>query len=260
MRVRIVRKDHGVMCQLRHWVGAALWVAAFSGATLSVSEASDLNSRSATGVTGPSSTLLPDGRLMLIGGTSEQGVQSAIRFQQGELNEAFPVTLKFARTGHTATVLPSGKILVFGGTGPDDRLVNSAELIDPVEGTTEEVPLTGLIPRTQHSATLLTHGEVLIAGGQDGDGNALSSVQLWDPRTGVVQSSGTGLQIARFAHEAALLASGEGLIWGGQVNASESAKTGEIYNPDTKLFEAPIEQSDARVSGVATAAGEAPSV
>ena len=209
---------------------------------------------------GQSLTELPDGRWLLVGGTSSNGPLDIITLKQGSTQEAFPAKLQFARSGHTATVLPDGRVLVLGGTGSDGQLVAAPEIIDPLQGTIDVVPSTALTPRTLHSATLLTDGELLIVGGRDSEGHALSSAELFDPRTFSVQSTGSGLQVARFAQEAAVLANGEGLVWGGQSSTGQSLNNGEIYRPSTQLFEGPIGQTDTRLIELNAAAHEPPNV
>jgi YD repeat-containing protein len=204
-------------------------------------------------------TQLPDGRWLLTGGEIDAQTSNLIQVLSGAQTQAFSATLIQARSGHSATVLADGTVFIFGGTGPDGRLVQSSELIDPVHGTVTALPTTGLTARTQHSATLLSNGQVLIAGGSDGNGNALATAQLWDPRTGATVSQ-PSLQIARFAQEAALLVSGEGLLWGGQSAAGQSLNNGEIYNPSTQLFEGPVGENDSRVLSLSAARGQPPYV
>ena len=227
---------------------------------LPAARASDAILAASATATGQSRTQLSDGRWMMVGGTSEEGVQGTIRLYEGTSEELFPAALHFPRAGHTATVLPNGKVLIVGGTGPDDRLVTSAEIIDPSAGTVEDLSSTELTPRTQHSAMLLTNGMVLITGGRGDDGNAIASAQLWDSRTELTQPTASDLQVARYAHEAALLASGEGLIWQGLGQAGKSLDSGEIFNPATRTFEGPIGASDTRVASVSASKLDPPNV
>jgi RHS repeat-associated protein len=208
---------------------------------------SSLSPRPTTALPGQSVTLLPDGRWMLVGGESEQGPSAVIETSGGAANRPFAASLHYARTGHSATVLPDGRVLVLGGMGPDGRLVEVAEVVNPIDSTISELPAGAIQARTRHTATLLTNGQVLIAGGLDADGNTLSSAQLWDFATGVALPSQSQLLVARYAHEAELLATGEGLLSGGRSGNGEAVSSAEVYNPNTNLFESSSERRDDRV-------------
>jgi hypothetical protein len=82
---------------------------------------------------GHTATLLPDGKVLIVGGDDGTGPG---RYATAEVydpaTEAFSPAgvMSVARTGHTATLLPSGKILIVGGDdGPGS--LTSAELYDP---------------------------------------------------------------------------------------------------------------------------------
>jgi hypothetical protein len=72
---------------------------------------------------GISSTLLPDGSRLLIGGDSSGGpsVTAAI-WDPASGGLSAVGSLNHARSWHTATLLPDGTVLVFGGF---DRMANS---------------------------------------------------------------------------------------------------------------------------------------
>ena len=69
---------------------------------------------------GQSSTLLPDGTTLILGGASPQTWASSEAFLSAS-TESSPRKLEngmnFPRSGHTATVLPDGTVLIFGGVG-----------------------------------------------------------------------------------------------------------------------------------------------
>ena len=109
-------------------------------------------------------TLLPSGKVLVVGGFGSSGATNS-----AELYD--PATGKWAATGglltkrgyHTATLLPNGKVLVAGGYGTSSFL-SSSELYDPVAGTWTSTG-TMAAARYGHTATLLTNGLVLVAGG-----------------------------------------------------------------------------------------------
>src|SRR5690242_6257006 len=78
---------------------------------------------------GETRTLLPDGRLLVLGGQYRSGTitnaAAIVNSQTGVLTK-LPQTLKFGRAWHTATVLPNGTVLIIGGLGPDGQVVGEA--------------------------------------------------------------------------------------------------------------------------------------
>src|SRR5437868_9099320 len=89
----------------------------------------------ATGATGASATLLPDGRWLQLGGGGPQG-------------------LAIARAWHTATLLPSGEVLVLGGLDSGGRVIAKPQLLDPASLSVRALSAPGLTARVSHSATL----------------------------------------------------------------------------------------------------------
>jgi Kelch motif/Galactose oxidase, central domain len=125
----------------------------------------------ATGRNFHSATLLANGNVLVLGGNP-----SLFSTASGEVYDPNSGTFVGAgslvtpREGHTATLLPNGKVLVAGGvdwiSGPDSpeaKGLYSAELFDPVSGTST---FTGSLEaaRTGHIATLLKNGRVLVTG------------------------------------------------------------------------------------------------
>src|SRR5947209_4771228 len=68
-------------------------------------------------VTGQSSTLLPDGRWLVVGGIGAAGPQARVAVGEAgvEASKALSTRLERPRGWHTATVLPTGSVLIFGG-------------------------------------------------------------------------------------------------------------------------------------------------
>jgi hypothetical protein len=165
-------------------------LAAAPGATSGTSNAFNVEGFAATNaVTTPrynhTATLLPNGKVLIAGGTDGGATASA------ELYD--PITSTYTPTGsmiakrydHRATLLPNGKVLIAGGydstlPGGADSLA-SAELYDPATGT---FTATGSmsVERYSPTATLLPNGKVLIAGGVSflpgGGGNIHNSGEI----------------------------------------------------------------------------------
>ena len=185
-------------------------------------------------------TLLEDGRVLIVGGEVDGGIQNAPA-------EVFdPATSSFraidppnhARLYHVATRLKDGRVLLTGGYG--DARPAVAEVFDPrTERFTDVAALH--FGRTDHSATSLEDGRVLIVGGNGlnergwiSEEDPLASAELFDPATNAITETGP-LTTERSQHTAVLLRDGTVLIAGG-FNTDGSPSTTELYNPATGKF------------------------
>ena len=179
--------------------------------------------------TSHTATLLPDGTVLLTGGTVLDSGSNAAG-QSAELYDA--VTRSFTptgsmavpREGHTATLLLNGKVLVVGGF--TDAPGATAELYDP---STRLFSPAGRMTtaRGAHTATLLPNGTVLIAGGYP----HTSTAELYDPITASFTLTG-GMGGARFSHTATMLRDGRVLVTGGVTSGDGPLtvlNTAEIY-------------------------------
>jgi large repetitive protein len=133
-------------------------------------------------------TLLPDGRVLVVGGGQDSGMTMwAVADRSLATAEIWdPATGLFSPTGpmadarqlHSATVLADGRVLVVGGSvrqeDESETGVASAEIWDPASGLF--TPAGSLVvERSGHTATLLADGRVLIVGS--------GSAEIWDPAT-----------------------------------------------------------------------------
>jgi RHS repeat-associated protein len=192
-----------------------------------------------TGVaSGQSRTLLPDGRILLLGGKNSQSMPVSTAWISGVGGSFRQIKsrLTFARVGHTATVLPDGTVFIFGGMGADQKIVAQAELFDPATERISVLPDVLATPRAYHTATLLTDGTVLLAGGVRVGGQFPDDVQLCDFRSRKAFSAHASLSVPRQNHTAALLADGTVRITGGSDYFGNPVATAEIYDPVTKRF------------------------
>ena len=189
-----------------------------------------------------SSTLLPDGSVLIVGGiTRDDGLDTSGPTQLLDQAERYFVDgikkwtlagkMSNSRTGHTASLLPDGNVLIAGGgsvivkSGEQDEKVltylKSTETYDYRNNTWLESQSMN-VGRWEHTATVLSSGDVLIVGGEDSDGK-LSSTELFkvDTRQWIVLDD---LSYPRARHIAVVLSDNRILVAGG------GNKTAEVYD------------------------------
>jgi len=188
------------------------------------------------------STLLPNGKVLIAGGFAGSGGESN-PYTTAELFDVSSGTfqsvgsMSIGRSGHTATLLKNGRVLMAGGwTGHYGRL-GSAEIYDPA---TRAFTPTGsmVIERAGNTATLLPDGRVLMAGGVDREENAMASAEIYDPATGKFVETGSMAE-PRGAHTATALKDGRVLIVGGSSGhypAQNIYRSAELFDPRTGKF------------------------
>ena len=178
---------------------------------------------------GHTATLLPNGKVLVTGGSYGPGLASADLYDpvSGTWTATSSVN---AANGHTATLLPNGKVLVAGGTVFENGhflVVSRASLYDPASGTwTATGSLT--TARSIHRATLLPNGKVLVVGGF-GESSAIANAELYDPSSGTWTATGS-LATARSECTATLLPNRKVLAAGG-FNDSGAIASAELYDP-----------------------------
>ncbi len=183
----------------------------------------------ATARHGHTATLLPSGKVLVIGGYLSATALATCEIYDPRVGTwSATGALATARAFHTATLLPSGKVLVTAGYGTSVFLT-SCELYDPNTGTWSDTgPLT--TERTYHTSTLLPSGKVLVTGGLGFSGK-LTSCELYDPSAGTWGATGA-LTTERDFHTATLLPSGKVLVTGGRNYSSVYLTACELYDPN----------------------------
>ena len=178
--------------------------------------------------TGASAVRLPDGSVLITGGTGVDGVLNTAELfsQTGSFNRVAP--MMNARNNHVAVALEDGRVLIAGGKGSGEEILRSAELYDPSTKSWRDAGVMSA-GRVGHTATLLSDGRILIAGGQAGDASH-DSLEIFDPARNRFETVPATLSSARTRHSAALLPDGRVLLAGG-FNGSITVPTTDIFDP-----------------------------
>jgi large repetitive protein len=176
---------------------------------------------------GHTSTLLPNGLVLVAGGENATGsLASAELFNPSTGQWMVTGSMTTPRINHRATLLQNGEVLVSGGSNSTGSLA-SAELYNVSTGQWKS---TGsmTIRRTSQGATLLHNGEVLVAGGNNSVGSPGNTTELYSPITGTWKATGGMQNFHTFT--LTLLQDGRALAVddSGLVN-----QPGEIYDPST---------------------------
>jgi N-acetylneuraminic acid mutarotase len=186
---------------------------------------------------GHTATLLPNGQVLVVGGTMNTGVEYynprlGEFYVTGRLNASRP-------SAHAATLLGDGRVLVcggFDGTIPFPHcFLSSAEIYDPQ--TYFWKPASEMsVGRYGHTLTTLADGRALVVGGGNGLLGFQSTAEIFDPATGTWSPAGE-LFTYRFGHTATLLQDGKVIVAGGITYATqpnphdESLDLVEMFDP-----------------------------
>jgi len=184
--------------------------------------------------TGQSSTLLPNGSLLLIGGEGPNGPKDVAIVRNPQTGQTFELRsrLNIARAWHSATMLPDGSILILGGVGRNGRMVNAAEVFSFQTQTFLFLPQSRQpSPRAYHTATSLVDGSVLITGGVKVDGRTPGGAELWNFKTGLATALANAPNAPRQKHQATLLSDGTVFLHGGVDALGNQQTSSEIFNP-----------------------------
>ncbi|MBI4927363.1 MAG: hypothetical protein HY835_06330 [Anaerolineae bacterium] len=174
-----------------------------------------------------STTLLPDGRVVVIGGfTSIGGGTSG----PGEIFDGTSWSILKAGgqvfDDHKAVLLPDGKLFLFQAGGMDSYIFDPADLsfrktLNQAAGT-----------YTALTATLMKNGKILILGSLSSD-----TVEVFDPGTETYTTVPHPSPGVRFnTHEAVLLPNGKVLVAGGRISSGQLRRETFYFNPDTNTW------------------------
>ena len=179
------------------------------------------------------STVLADGRVLIAGGCTDHGCESATAttelYDAAKRRFASGPRLRSPRVGHAAVRLRDGSVLVLGGWSGSSPTASAERFVGG--RFVEASPM--LSPRGGFTATRLRDGRVLVVGGTTGSETA-SSAELYDPASGRFVATGS-LSRSRNAHTATLLRDGRVLVVGGS-DGTDVHRTAEVYDPATGRF------------------------
>ena len=192
-------------------------------------------------VAGHTATLLPSGKLLVVGGVKSAGVGTAAADLFDPVNATWTsaAPMNVMRASHAATLLADGRVLVTGGSTVSSAVAKgyvndtSAEIYDPVANTWTPTPPMS-VARSHHTATLLPDGKVLVVGGENLQYLVEPTAEVYDPATHAWAAPRTQPLAPRSRHTATLLPSGGVLIAGGFdiVNGLLTpTSTAELYDP-----------------------------
>jgi hypothetical protein len=175
-----------------------------------------------------SATLLPDGRVLILGGyDTGRPLDNAELYDPETGTFTAAGRLLFPRAGHDAILLRDGTVLIVGGTDGRYPAIPDAEIYDPVAGT-----FTATGPYVGRGACDFCAQSVLLADGRVLFPGQLPA-QLYDPRTRVFSPTGqpTGVRSA-----ATVLLNGRVLFAGGESDMLGRSKEAELFDPTRGVF------------------------
>ncbi|OGR68170.1 MAG: hypothetical protein A2081_02445 [Elusimicrobia bacterium GWC2_61_19] len=201
----------------------------------------------ATGRHGHTTTLLPDGNILVAGGTTGAANVSLnsveIYFTSAAAFGAAP-NMPASLSSHTATLMGNGMVLVAGGF-TNGVPVNSAAIYNPLTKTWTPVTATLASTRGGHTATLLnkgaSSGKVLICGGQTASETSITNTcEVFTPNVTPALGNFASVQAMsseRMGHSASAIAGGRVFVSGGRrwdavASTFTYLSTNEIYDPE----------------------------
>lgn len=188
------------------------------------------------------STLLPNGDILVAGGTNGPSILSHAEIFTPGPDTFSPVNggMRYVRDLHTATLLPNGRVLIAGGfttNAASTGSTNTAEIYYP--DTKRFIETTPMISsRSNHTAIMLPDGRVFVAGGF-GTGDVItgtSEIFVSTQNRWISQPSMTmPVGCERAIHASVQLRDGRILLIGG-VNSSGPLSTTAAFDPATNSW------------------------
>lgn len=195
-------------------------------------------------------TLLPDGQVLVAGGSDDDGnlLASAELFDPVTGTWSFTGPMTSPRAGHFAALLPNGTVAAVGGEISCCMNNITMESYDPASGTWRVIgnpgPYGGLF-----GATVTRSGGIFAAGATTYRSDYVTASWLFDPVTDTWAPTGGGPVYRQMPH-LTLLPDGAVLVTGGTNDPDEVmvARGADLYSPATGVWNAtgnPYVQRDA---------------
>jgi hypothetical protein len=205
-------------------------------------DSSPLTGRMNVARSGHQATLLRDGRVLVTGGSDQNG--QAIG--RAEIYNPFTGAWGLAqanivpRLGHAAARLHDGRVLVVGGAASTRscQLIGSSELYEPSADRWSLVD-TPVPMGLGAVAVTLIDGRVLSSGGGTACGDSSASAAVFDPSSST-WSRTAAMGTPRQFHVATVLGDGRVLVSGGAPAHDGIAAGAELYDPDAATWTAVV--------------------
>lgn len=187
---------------------------------------------------GHTSTLLPDGRVLIAGGMDDQDELNTTELfdptrPAASAWKAGPL-LTDKRYGAAAATLKDGRVLIVGGANYKSGVnyLGSLEIYQPAKNAFQ-VPAAAMSKGRSGLATaVLGSGVVLLAGGDAASSNSyIDLLETFDPSSGTVKTLAATLTNKKSGAHAFTLPTGKVLITAGHTFASSPAD--DLYDPVT---------------------------
>ncbi len=173
---------------------------------------------------GHTTTVLSDGRVLIIGGRNQSGVLPSAEWYNPTRKSFSPTGLmNEARWDHTATLLSDGRVLITGGRDVVKTLL-TAEVFEFRGGNSyfRRVVSPMKEPRYGHTASIMGDGLILITGGDEG-----GTAEVFDPVSELFTPELLPLGAVRRGHTATRLGFDGVFVTGGGNQSAEYYKAGE---------------------------------
>jgi hypothetical protein len=197
-------------------------------------------------------TPLPDGRVLVVGGTHTGAVDTGdVFFNTAEIFDpgagqfaAVSAKMSQRRSGHGAAPLAGGRVLVAGGRG-DMQSSTTAEIIDLKFGNKWQPTAPMSHGHVFAAMVPLLDGRVVIIGGQ-----GTGATEIFDPKTGA-WTDVAPLATPRSLHTATVLQDGRVLVTGGLDAMGKVLASAEILEPGAGTWSSAPPMATPRVSHAA---------